>query len=609
MNLLKMLGIFFISTTVFACAGDTDEKKKDVVAECQGNADCMSGKCNLLTSKCVENPNNGMTTNNGTTNPNNGTTDPNNGTTGSNNGTTGPICGDGTVEGNEICDGNCPAQCDDMDVCTADALQGSAGTCDAVCMNTPITACVDGDGCCAPGCTAANDLDCDMCGNGVVDANETCDKGIAAGMAGACPTQCNDNDACTNDALVGNADQCSAMCSNVGNTSCVSGDGCCPANCTTANDSDCQLNGTIFGAACTNDAECGASNVCLTEMNSGNPGGYCTLGCQSDNDCGNNAFCSGGICLPSCTTNANCRAGYSCSDFYGTGNTCNRDTALAEPGGSCMDDANCQSSIFGAVCFTEVSNPNFADGFCTLNCLGDDDSCQAGSTCTGIGPDAQGADRFICSDKCVADADCRTGYLCTDFDSDGQTECWPGATGMGLPGSACTAVQDCAGGDVGLCASGADFVDGYCTTDCTQTGCAAGSECTALSPTASFCLDSCDVNVANDCRSGYSCVDMDNNNTTECFPIATGSAGIGSSCTAVQDCAGGQDGFCLTNGFMDGYCSIDCTNDPNVCGADNCIPNNGTSLCLDDCTVDADCRAGYICGAVSMGGATSCLPN
>ena len=35
---------------------------------------------------------------------------------------------------------------------------------------------VDGDGCCAPGCNATNDSDCTpICGNGVVEAGETCD--------------------------------------------------------------------------------------------------------------------------------------------------------------------------------------------------------------------------------------------------------------------------------------------------------------------------------------------------------------------------------------------------------------------------------------------------
>ncbi len=48
------------------------------------------------------------------------------------------------------------------------------------------------------------------CGNGVVDTGETCDLGIAGG-AGSCPTSCDDEVACTVDALVA-AGTCQAAC-------------------------------------------------------------------------------------------------------------------------------------------------------------------------------------------------------------------------------------------------------------------------------------------------------------------------------------------------------------------------------------------------------------
>jgi hypothetical protein len=70
------------------------------------------------------------------------------------------VCGDGVVDSGEVCDQNCPASCDDADACTADTSTGSAQSCDLVCANAPITQCVDADGCCPSGCTAANDTDC-----------------------------------------------------------------------------------------------------------------------------------------------------------------------------------------------------------------------------------------------------------------------------------------------------------------------------------------------------------------------------------------------------------------------------------------------------------------
>ena len=72
-------------------------------------------------------------------------------------------CGDGVREGAELCDGDdcpTPASCQDNNACTLDALAGAAATCDAICVNTPITQCAHEDGCCPEGCTDAEDNDC-----------------------------------------------------------------------------------------------------------------------------------------------------------------------------------------------------------------------------------------------------------------------------------------------------------------------------------------------------------------------------------------------------------------------------------------------------------------
>jgi len=70
-------------------------------------------------------------------------------------------CGDGITEGDELCDGDCPSDCEDTDACTADSLMGAAATCDALCVNEPITACeATSDGCCPAGCDISMDPDC-----------------------------------------------------------------------------------------------------------------------------------------------------------------------------------------------------------------------------------------------------------------------------------------------------------------------------------------------------------------------------------------------------------------------------------------------------------------
>jgi hypothetical protein len=142
-------------------------------------------------------------------------------------------CGNGVVEGSELCDGNCPASCNDDNACTTDGATGEATSCNRVCSHTAITMCKNGDGCCAPGCNSGNDNDCSAtCGNAVVDNGERCD--------GNCPVSCNDDDACTSDALSGTAAQCNVQCTSTAITACRDGDGCCPSSCRANNDDDCE---------------------------------------------------------------------------------------------------------------------------------------------------------------------------------------------------------------------------------------------------------------------------------------------------------------------------------------------------------------------------------
>ena len=59
------------------------------------------------------------------------------------------------------------------------------------------------DMCCPSGANGNSDPDCSsMCGNGIVEPGERCD--------GRCPKDCNDNNACTVDALEGSASACNA---------------------------------------------------------------------------------------------------------------------------------------------------------------------------------------------------------------------------------------------------------------------------------------------------------------------------------------------------------------------------------------------------------------
>jgi hypothetical protein len=81
------------------------------------------------------------------------------------------------------------------------------------------------------------------------------------------------------------------------------------------------------GKACASDADCGGQkDTCVNELpfdtfssyeNIAAPGGYCTLKCSLDAECGAAAQCiarglQGGLCLQRCADKADCREGYGC---------------------------------------------------------------------------------------------------------------------------------------------------------------------------------------------------------------------------------------------------------------------------------------------------------
>jgi cysteine-rich repeat protein len=187
-------------------------------------------------------------------------------------------CGNGAIDPGELCDtgipsgdGACPTSCDDGQACTTDTLIGG-GTCQAQCRHVDVTDPIPGDGCCPAGQNHGTDPDCaGSCGDGVVTPPETCDTGIAAGQPGACPTSCDDGQACTTDTLH-SAGTCNASCTHDPVTLPTDGDGCCPAGNNNNTDSDCAPvcgNGVVeAGETCDDGNQAdgdGCSHTCQTE--------------------------------------------------------------------------------------------------------------------------------------------------------------------------------------------------------------------------------------------------------------------------------------------------------------------------------------------------------
>ncbi|MCX6799244.1 MAG: hypothetical protein NTW59_04075 [Candidatus Diapherotrites archaeon] len=160
------------------------------------------------------------------------------------------------------------ASCDDGVACTRDLCDGVPKKC----AYTPVFSCITGDGCCPQGCDNLTDMDC------LVPSDEC-----------AADTDCDDSDPAT-------ADVCSGeplTCRNAPITECSPGDGYCPAGCTDANDSDCQIE-----AACTSNVDCNDSDPLTIDACGGEPAacshtkssacinsdGLCPDACNNHND-------------------------------------------------------------------------------------------------------------------------------------------------------------------------------------------------------------------------------------------------------------------------------------------------------------------------------------
>jgi hypothetical protein len=244
------------------------------------------------------------------------------------------VCGNGVREGSETCEplSTCPTSCPSTG-CQRRRLI-NAGTCAAECVNdSQQTTCQNADGCCPGGCDNNADSDCAVrCGNGAVEAGETCDPLASCNAMAA---------ACTGDASYvrtpsGDASRCTFKCT-VTPRACSSGDGHCPGGCTYPGDTDCKK---PTGQACT-----GSNSECLS--------GYCASGFCCDQ------ACSGGChsCAAAETNGANgtCLPVRSGADP--------KNNCTAQPATSCQNDGfcdgagNCRQYSSGTVCSPASCSP------------------------------------------------------------------------------------------------------------------------------------------------------------------------------------------------------------------------------------------------------------
>jgi len=381
---------------------------------------------------------------------------------------TSATCGDGVVEGDEVCDdGNteggdgCAATCDAREICGDGVVSGEE--CDD--GNG-----ADGDGCdndCTFSCTA--DAECDD--TEACNGTETCvDNACAVGTMLADGTTCGMSRACRSavcapvscgDAVVDVGEQC-----DDGNV--VERDGCdndCTFSCVA--DTDCD-----DGNGCTRDT-CGTANVCEMPIVAVNG-----TSCDRDGDPTTADLCLGGACLRSI-----CGDGYvdvaereECDD----GNTINDDGCDADCTLTCETDIECDD---GNEC-TVAESCDLGTNTCRVGGLAmEGTACGAGRICS----------RGICRDIMIFDSGMPDSSI---FDSG------PGDAG------ACPALPD---PDMPLscfkeCASDTDcvYAQSACCCSCANGG---SSEAINAAYMSTWNIRRSRMCIGVDCR-GFSCLSV-----------------------------------------------------------------------------------------------------
>ncbi len=200
------------------------------------------------------------------------------------------------------------------------------------------------------------------CGNGTLDANETCDLG----QDGACPGECQPDCRCPGAATCGDGlvNQPSEQCDGIDSASCPG---------------QCQPDCTCGGAACGDGTTEGA------EQCDGADDTACPGACQGDCTCG--PFCGDGT--------------------VDGGEECDGAGSVACPAAACQGDCTC-----GPFCGNNNVDPGEeCDGTGTGTCTG---SCQSDCTCAPVCGDDQrqtgelcdGTDDSLCPGKCSSVCTC-----------------------------------------------------------------------------------------------------------------------------------------------------------------------------------------------------------
>ncbi len=457
------------------------------------------------------------------------------------------VCGNGTKEGNETCDplASCPTTCP-AEACQLRKLI-NAGTCTAECVNDRLqSACMPGDGCCPPGCHAGNDADCmAVCDNGFKESGETCDP------LSSCPDACPPNE-CQLRKLI-NAGTCKAQCVNDRlQTTCQSGDDCCPPGCNSTNDSDCgvKCNNNVKEPGETCDPLSSCPDRCpnmgcqLRELKNA---GTCKAVCENSRQqtqCASNDDCCPGACNANNDNDCQPKCG---NGVVEQGEKCEPVAECTRRQNACKSDrdtiregrGNADQCTFE--CAESPRRCGDADGQCPSGCQNDPDCKRSnGSGCDNAGQCLSNrcTDGHCCAETCGACERCTGG---------GGTCQVP--SGTRVCGNRCISTNECC-----------DSCNGQC-----QTCNAAQNRCVGTSN------DSCRVNnQAGTCRNGTCQPDCGSQGQVCCSGGSPCGGGLGcdgnNRCQPCRDsCSNNKERVCANGRFKETDC-----NRCQQCGATRC---------------------------------------
>ncbi len=371
-------------------------------------------------------------------------------------------------------------------------------------------------------------------------------------------------------------------------------------------------------AACTSEknpcetAKCDPGLVCVEQGDSHAcvpPGDPCGAGnpCKADQRCVVTIKGTASCLSPDRCAGVSCETGKRCSPDTGqcvavpvpcAGVTCNEGETCNPSTGRC-EDAN--SKCLALCCnFNEVCDP--VQGACVPDLCYGELACRCGpsTTCNSVTGN--------CDPVVGACGNCTASQYC-DASIGACVDIAAGTPNAGEIGSGCASTADCtrSGSDAFCIVDGGLFGEmprGSCSANCDVSGCPSGSGCVDVG--LQLCLDICLTNA--DCREGYSCVRLSNEDSRSyCFPSnKSGSActgpdcsPAGGSCNEDTDCASGLQ--CARN-LPGGYCQS------SSCGQGNTFNNSlkawclvtdpcaGSTIALAGCDISLqNCRSGYAC--------------